>query len=202
MANRKKSYVKLFSLWGLYEAKRVMLSWTGAEKFCQFLEEKTPIRPNHITVFNWLIGILAFYLLFRSHWGFVVVILIHYLLDNLDGYYARIRGLSSKLGEYLDHVGDIVFGELFMLKTYLFLGDWWIILGMITFILEAIIVYRIGLAKDKFPSRIFVDFYIFGFYKLGIWVQVIYQPLAFVAFLLIHNAIKSREMGSFELDEA
>lgn len=147
------------------------------------MEKKTFIRPNHITAVNWLIGLIALYLLFRNHNGFVIFVVINFLLDNIDGYYARSRGLTSKLGEYFDHVGDFILGELLLFKSWIFFGDWWILLAMLTFLIEAMVVVKLGFAHQKFPTRIFILFFVLGWYKLGLQVQIVYQPAMFVFFL-------------------
>lgn len=173
------------TIYTLYEIKRLIFDFLKIDVFCEFLEKKTFIRPNHITIFNWSLGLLALYFLHLNHAAFVTAFLIHVLLDNLDGYYARSRNLKTDVGECLDHVGDFVFGELFLLKSWFIFGHWWVLVAMGTFFLEAVVVVKSGLMHDKFPWRLFLYFFVFGYYELGLLFQVVCQPLFFVIFVIL-----------------
>ena len=185
----KSSFISIKTL---YEIKRVVFDFLRIDSFCVFLEKKTRIRPNHITVFNWLFGGLALYYLYFNHVGFLIVMIIHVLLDNLDGYYARSRGLQTKLGEGLDHLGDFIYGELFLLKGWLVYQDWWILLAMGLFFAEGAILIKWGLYREKFPWRAYIFFFIFGYYKLGLAAQVICQPLSFLVFLWFRRRFEKK----------
>jgi phosphatidylglycerophosphate synthase len=182
---------RVFRLQTLYEFKKVVFSRIGVDDWCKFLKEKTFIRPNHITVFNWVVGLLALYVVFESYWLFVVMMVIHFLLDNLDGYYARNRGMETNLGDFLDHAGDVVFGVLFMIKSYLVMGEWWILLAIVCFLVEVVVLYKMKLLKDKFPSRVFLIFFLFGLYRWGLLFQVVYQPFSLLLFIVI-SKMKSK----------
>lgn len=66
------------------------------------------ITPNSITITRILMTV----------WGTTIVethsliagftILTGYFMDCLDGHYARRYGLVSNIGDYLDHIGDVV----------------------------------------------------------------------------------------------
>lgn len=69
------------------------------------------VLPNHITLFNVLIG-LSQSLSLASRWwlGAVVLLVVHQLLDAMDGTMARTYKLCTPLGAKLDEATDILFG--------------------------------------------------------------------------------------------
>jgi len=67
------------------------------------------LRPNHITAFSWVLAILAGLLFYQGE--FVAGLLTGWLmtfLDTLDGKLARVTVTSSPIGNYLDHVLDLL----------------------------------------------------------------------------------------------
>jgi phosphatidylglycerophosphate synthase len=78
-----------------------------ADKFLPTLK-KYNIIPNHITILGIFTGLLSCYYLYEGKllYSFIFLI-ISTFLDCLDGHYARKYNMGSKLGHYLDHLGDI-----------------------------------------------------------------------------------------------
>lgn len=71
---------------------------------------KLNITPNMITIFSIFINGIVYRLLNTGqNRQAVVFILFHYFLDCLDGYMARKYKQFSVLGDYLDHISDIIF---------------------------------------------------------------------------------------------
>lgn len=71
---------------------------------------KTDITPNHITLFTILVAFLATYLFAKQSFGLgLLVALMVNVLDGVDGKLARVKLLASKVGEKLDHIGDVIF---------------------------------------------------------------------------------------------
>lgn len=66
------------------------------------------IHPNWVTVASICIGLSASYFLFRS-WFLMagVSYFVAYFLDCVDGNLARMTNRVTKLGDALDHVGDM-----------------------------------------------------------------------------------------------
>lgn len=70
------------------------------------------LTPNHITALSALLSVTGMFVLLcyePSLWsGMVVATLLAagYLFDSADGQLARVSGLSSKTGEWIDHVVD------------------------------------------------------------------------------------------------
>ncbi|MDP3981675.1 MAG: NTP transferase domain-containing protein [Chlamydiota bacterium] len=85
--------------------------------FCRFLSSKltrflirTPLTPNQITISNVFVGLflLLFFCLGGYGFGLVAALLfeLFYVLDNCDGEVARIKGLGSRFGGWLDFSSD------------------------------------------------------------------------------------------------
>ncbi|MDD4931400.1 MAG: CDP-alcohol phosphatidyltransferase family protein [Candidatus Colwellbacteria bacterium] len=65
--------------------------------------------PNMLTTISTIFGALAFYFLYkRREELFVGSLILYYLFDCLDGYYARKYGMCTKFGDYYDHVKDLI----------------------------------------------------------------------------------------------
>lgn len=74
---------------------------------------KLKVTPNQVTVVGFLFAVAAFWPLVKGYLelGFILF-LISVLLDVLDGFMARISGLSSQRGGFLDSVLDRVADSL------------------------------------------------------------------------------------------
>ncbi len=80
---------------------------------------KTPITPNMVTIFGFLLTIPAFILLIQNNYiysiiGAVLGVLSFYL-DYVDGSLARIKNMGSIYGQFL----DMYFGRFGVLLLYL-----------------------------------------------------------------------------------
>ncbi len=65
----------------------------------------TPVRPNHVTAADLVIGVASGVVIAFDHPSLGgVLFLIARLVDCVDGELARLQGTSSKLGEYFDLV--------------------------------------------------------------------------------------------------
>ena len=87
--------------------------------FCK----KYNIHPNTITIINIINSVFLYYNLkcFKNNNLIICQIILHLLLDCLDGEVARQCNKQSKLGGYLDSFGDIYFISiilLYILKKY------------------------------------------------------------------------------------
>ena len=68
---------------------------------------KHGITPNHITIFGLALALAAFWPLAKGYLqAGIMIYLLSVLLDVLDGLMARISGLSSQRGGFLDSVLD------------------------------------------------------------------------------------------------
>ncbi len=180
----KTFWGKILTLRGIHQLKTESLAKIGAEQFCVNIRKFTNINPNQITIFNIGVGILAWITLFNNSRQFLVILFVHKFLDAVDGYYARVTKTESVLGEKLDHWGDFGIGVLMLIKSFLHFGYWWILWLLVAFVGEMILIKIKGWDKDKFPTRMFLNFYLFGLYLPGLVVQLIFQPITIVVFML------------------
>ena len=68
---------------------------------------KHGITPNHITIFGLVLALAAFWPLAKGYLQVgIMIYLVSVLLDVLDGLMARVSGLSSQRGGFLDSVLD------------------------------------------------------------------------------------------------
>lgn len=183
----------MITLLDIHQKKMGVLEKMGVGSVCDWLEKRTLIRPNHITLFNLLIGAGACLSLFndvRLTSGLIILMMI---IDGFDGYYAVRNNLTTKLGEMLDHGGDLIIGTTMLLKSYWYFGDWWLILLPIMFVGEWMLILKNGWSDIKFPERDFIYLFIFGWYWAGLVAQLIFQPLILLIFLV--NRTRSAKIG-------
>ena len=87
------------------------------------LSVRLGFTPDFWTVFSLVAAIIAAYMLSRgSFWWGLVLVIVMYLADMLDGATARAGGTSNRFGTVLDHVVDR-YAE-FVIVTGLLLGGW------------------------------------------------------------------------------
>jgi len=71
-----------------------------------------PVTPNYVTMLSLFIGILAALFISLSRYPFLIwaSILIHLIIvsDCADGEVARLKNMTSKFGEWLDHNTDVL----------------------------------------------------------------------------------------------
>ncbi len=79
----------------------------------------TPITPNTMTAVTFAVGLVAAYQASRGGYGHIVLgaalMQLNSILDGCDGELARVRFQGSKLGQWLDTVGDDVSNVIFWL---------------------------------------------------------------------------------------
>ena len=69
------------------------------------------VTPNMLTIFNIFVGATSAYAMALAWWASAVaLVIIHQLIDAMDGTMARMFDLGSKFGAKLDEFTDICFG--------------------------------------------------------------------------------------------
>lgn len=64
--------------------------------------------PNMITTWSLFFGLLSVYLLYKGYvYWFAITYMISYFFDCMDGHFARKYKMTSKFGDYYDHIKDI-----------------------------------------------------------------------------------------------
>jgi len=108
---------------------------------------KKGITANQLTTGGHILGLLSIYFLFNNHLLFVILFSLHLLFDAFDGVVARLTKPTT-FGDYYDHVGDQVVAFALLLKIYLFLGDYYVLIVLGIHFLANLIHF---LSKMKAP---------------------------------------------------
>ena len=92
--------------------------------YTSFKEMKVPkicmLNPNLITIFNLLVATTIGYVFYNNKSIYLLIFLsfINRFLDIFDGLVARKCNKTSKIGKYLDTLGDIYFFSLIIVLFY------------------------------------------------------------------------------------
>ncbi|MGH6660328.1 MAG: CDP-alcohol phosphatidyltransferase family protein [Rhodospirillales bacterium] len=119
---------------------------------------KSPVTPNQITIVSLVVALVGAGLLAEgsaayANWGAGVFVLARFM-DHFDGELARQKGMTSRLGYYLDYLsGALSYGALFIcigigLRESA-LGPWAITLGLVG-AASAILSMVVNLDIDKY----------------------------------------------------
>ncbi|MEQ8708887.1 MAG: CDP-alcohol phosphatidyltransferase family protein [Rhodospirillales bacterium] len=111
---------------------------------------KTPIHPNHITIFSFVLGVAGSLMMLSGDysdmgWGATIFVIARFL-DHFDGELARASGKKTRIGYYLDYfVGGSLHAIFFAcigigLQTT-WLGDWSLALGAAGFASSVIAMF-------------------------------------------------------------
>lgn len=169
-----------------HEMVRKIVDRFGGGKLCDRLE-MAKIWPNQITFVNILLGLVAVWSLFEDVWLTSGLLLIMMLVDGFDGYYAVRSRRVTKLGEWLDHGGDVMIGVLLMGKTYWYFGEWWMLMATGLYLFELGLMLIFGWKREKFPGRGFLYLFVFGWYWQGMVLQLVWQPVSLLGFLMMRR---------------
>jgi hypothetical protein len=97
---------------------------------------RTPIRPNHITLFATMIGLTGAVLLLDGTWLAIALggtlLEIQCILDSCDGEIARLKYQGSKLGQWLDTLTDGVLDNVFVACAAIAAGGVWQTIGLVS----------------------------------------------------------------------
>lgn len=118
----------------------------------------TRLTPNQITVLSFIFGILSAYSFLQGNWIYLVtgsiLFELSYMLDCTDGRVARLKGLHSRFGGYLDIITDIT--KYFAITLCIVYGQYmltndlsYFLYGYIFIFLEFIAITNLYLIKIK-----------------------------------------------------
>ncbi len=96
---------------------------------------KLKISALSMSILSLLFGIIGAYFLFENYLLFILFIILHFLADSFDGVIARIKGTESEFGKYLDNIIDRLITLAILVKIFLILGDYYIIIVGVIFVL-------------------------------------------------------------------
>jgi phosphatidylglycerophosphate synthase len=90
------------------------------------------LTANEISILGLVSGLLSIYFLYHNKlYPFVTFYILSYIFDLVDGYFARKYDQVTVLGDYLDHIRDLVinfvifillFSKMYCSKSYLEMG--------------------------------------------------------------------------------
>lgn len=168
--------MKVISFDTMYGFKNKLFSVLFLDKIFKKLAD-LGLKPNHITIISIFCGVFSAPQLIFNHTLYIWFFLTHMILDNFDGYLARSTNQQSKLGDELDHVGDISIGVLILLFSFPFANNFLLSAFIIWHIFEYLILRKFNLLQYKFPTRYYAFFFIFKLFNLGIIVSIVVELL-------------------------
>lgn len=81
--------------------------------------KKLNFTPNCITTLSLIFGILSAIALWKGYvWLFAILYFISYFFDCMDGLYARKYKMTSKFGDWYDHIKDGVVITILLVVIY------------------------------------------------------------------------------------
>lgn len=88
-------------------------------KYCSPLYpffKKMGFTPNILTTISLILGLLTCYSFYKKKFKLSAILLfLSYIFDVLDGDYARKYKMVTKIGDYYDHIKDIIVYSIFSL---------------------------------------------------------------------------------------
>lgn len=109
---------------------------------------KIGINAGIMTSLSLIFGLIAVYFLFDQYWLFILFGAMHYLADGLDGVIARISG-PTIWGKYYDYFVDRIIELLLLVKIWLFLGDYFVMIVIALFLIAQTIHV---ISKFRYPA--------------------------------------------------
>ena len=113
--------------------------------------------PNGLTTLSLLFGLMTIYLIYQKQFiGAGLSYMVSFFFDIMDGDYARRYNMTSKFGDYYDHIKDIVvgFGVLFALyQNNKFSKNVTIVIVILTLTLLSLMLIQVG-CQEKYKSQI------------------------------------------------
>ena len=77
--------------------------------------------PNIITTLSLFTGLLSGYYFYKNNYICIPLWIISYILDCSDGYFARKYKMTSKFGDYYDHISDTI--KIIMIFYFLYIKN-------------------------------------------------------------------------------
>ena len=80
---------------------------------------KLNFTPNIITTLSLITGLLSGYYFYNNNILCIPLYILSYILDCSDGYFARKYNMTSKFGDYYDHISDIIKTSIIIYLIYI-----------------------------------------------------------------------------------
>ncbi len=109
---------------------------------------KLGISANIATTISLILGLVSVYFLFDNQALFVLFAILHLIADGMDGVIARVS-MTTKFGKYYDYITDnLVVSMLFLIKLWLQVDDYYVLIVIGLYVLYHIIYI---LSKLEYP---------------------------------------------------
>jgi phosphatidylglycerophosphate synthase len=140
-----------------------LINWRCSMRITRALSNSA-LTPNHITIVSISVGLVAALLALLGTWPAVaaagVLLQLNSILDSCDGELARLRFQYSRLGQWLDNLGDDIVDNAFIACAGLGIGGVWAWLGcaaaagrvLVSFVQYVVVFRRTG-TGDVFAFR-------------------------------------------------
>ena len=120
---------------------------------------KTKHTPNLITTYSFIVRLVALFYLFKNQLTiFALLWAIGYMLDCLDGHFARKYNMSSDFGSIYDHVSDFICNTVLIIIVTLKLRTinqkiFFLVLVFVVFLISSI--YNACLREQRGDTDVF-----------------------------------------------
>lgn len=141
-----------------------LINWRFSMRITRALSGVRALTPNHITIVSISVGLAAAALALQGTWALValagVLLELNSILDSCDGELARLRFQYSKLGQWLDNLGDDIVDNAFIACASLGIGGPWAWIGcaaaagrVLVSLAQYVVVFRRTGTGDVFAFR-------------------------------------------------
>lgn len=161
--------------------------------------KKLGFTPNQITTLSLIFGLLAILALWKKCLvAFLLLYIISYFFDCMDGTYARRYHMTSEIGDWYDHVKDVVVGILIIIVLVLRFscrGYIWVMCAGIMAVFSALLGVFIGcqasihkdgsstnLLKKLCPKNKEGTIRILRYFGTGIWTIAMFVCVSIIFF--------------------
>ena len=111
------------------------------------------ITPNITTTLSLIFGLYAATLLYNKYYYSACIMwIISYYLDNLDGYIARKYNQTSKIGDYYDHISDLIKFLAVMIVLYKINSHKFYEVSVVLFIFLMLMLSHLG-CQEKYYNK-------------------------------------------------
>jgi len=154
------------------------------------------LKADYITLIGFLLLVgLMIYAISNPQLA-AVFLLLHVLLDGLDGVMARHQGTAGTAGEFVDTVADYSGMAVIMiiLSGYHLLDPWWALIYVFLYIVMAVFViarYLLGIPA-KFIAR--NKYIIYATYIFWAFTNINFIEIAVIVFCILMAVV---DLGSF-----
>lgn len=117
--------------------------------------KKTGHTPNIITTYSLITGLLSCYAIYNNNIVlFIPLFIISYFFDCFDGFFARKYKMTSKFGDYYDHIKDAsVYIVLILVMFYKYRSNISIINIIIMVILLLLLASHMGCQQRYYKNE-------------------------------------------------